>query len=112
MDCFQRGRNLVSGPAIGCNSGFQRDGGVQIVLWLPWAFDLRGCRLEAMQDESGRMPELRRMDFKETNDDARSAAARILEQSMIKKQRCYIYVNNRLEGSAPLTIAGFLPRNF
>jgi uncharacterized protein YecE (DUF72 family) len=50
--------------------------------------------------------------IKEPNEDARSAARRVLEHSLQKKRRGYIYVNNRLEGCAPLTIDGFLPRNF
>ncbi len=51
-------------------------------------------------------------EIKEPNDDARTAAKKILERSLVKKRRGYIYVNNRLEGNAPLTIDGFLPRNF
>ena len=37
-------------------------------------------------------------------DEARTAAAKLLEQSFVKKRKGYLYVNNRLEGSAPLTI--------
>ena len=48
----------------------------------------------------------------EPDGEARSAAERILQQAMQRKRRGYIYVNNRLEGCAPLTIEGFLPRNF
>lgn len=51
-------------------------------------------------------------DIKEQNDDARSAAEKILQQSIIKKRRCSIYVNNRLEGCAPLTIDSMIPKNF
>jgi uncharacterized protein YecE (DUF72 family) len=51
-------------------------------------------------------------EIKEPNEEARNAAATILQQSMVKKRRSYIYVNNRLEGCAPMTIDGFLPRNF
>ena len=51
-------------------------------------------------------------EIKEPNEEARTAAAKILQQSMVKKRRGYIYVNNRLEGCAPMTIDGFLPRNF
>lgn len=49
-------------------------------------------------------------DLKEPDEDARAAAKKILEQSMVKKRRCHIYVNNRLEGCAPLTLEGLLPR--
>jgi hypothetical protein len=35
-----------------------------------------------------------------------------LEPSMKRKRRGYLYVNNRLEGCAPLTIDGILLRNF
>jgi uncharacterized protein YecE (DUF72 family) len=51
-------------------------------------------------------------EIKERVDEARTAAEKILEASFVKKRRGYLYVNNRLEGSAPLTIDGFLPRNF
>lgn len=46
--------------------------------------------------------------LKESYEDARSAARKILEQSKLKKRRCHIYVNNRLEGCAPMTIQGIL----
>ena len=46
--------------------------------------------------------------IKEENADARAAAARILKLSVEKKRRGYVYVNNRLEGCAPLTIEGIL----
>jgi len=36
-------------------------------------------------------------------DEARTAAAKLLESSFEKKRLCYIYINNRLEGCAPLT---------
>jgi uncharacterized protein YecE (DUF72 family) len=49
--------------------------------------------------------------IKEPNEEARSAADKILQQSIIKKRRASIYVNNRLEGCAPLTIEAILPRN-
>jgi hypothetical protein len=45
-------------------------------------------------------------------DETRTAAEKILDASFIKKRRGYLYVNNRLEGCVPLTIDGFLPRNF
>ena len=48
--------------------------------------------------------------IKEPNEEARTAAQKILEQSMVKKRRATIYVNNRLEGCAPLTIDAFLGR--
>jgi uncharacterized protein YecE (DUF72 family) len=51
-------------------------------------------------------------EIKERVDDARTAAEKILEASFIKKRKGYLYVNNRLEGCAPLTIEGMLPRNF
>ena len=41
-----------------------------------------------------------------------AAAAKLLEASFVKKRKGYIYVNNRLEGCAPLTIEGILPRKF
>ena len=47
-------------------------------------------------------------EVKEADEDARTAAARILKQSLETKRRGYIYVNNRLEGCAPLTIEGIL----
>jgi hypothetical protein len=37
---------------------------------------------------------------------------KILQRSLIKKRKGYIYVNNRLEGNAVLTIDGILPKNF
>jgi hypothetical protein len=43
-------------------------------------------------------------EIKEPNDEARSAAEQILRHSLVKKRRSYLYVNNRLEGSSPLTI--------
>lgn len=46
------------------------------------------------------------------NEAARTAAGMILRISLVKKRRSYLYVNNRLEGCAPLTIDGILPRNF
>ena len=51
-------------------------------------------------------------EIKEPNEEARGAARQILQQSMVKKRKGYIYVNNRLEGCAPMTIDGFLPRNY
>ena len=45
---------------------------------------------------------------KEPDDEARKAAKKLLKQSLQKKRRCYIYVNNRLEGNAPLTIDAIL----
>jgi hypothetical protein len=44
-------------------------------------------------------------------DEARTAAGKLLEASFAKKKRGYLYVNNRLEGCAPLTIDSILPRN-
>ena len=41
-------------------------------------------------------------------DDARTAAEKLLESSFELKRLGYIYINNRLEGSAPLTIAAIL----
>ena len=41
-------------------------------------------------------------------DEARTAAEKILEASFVKKKKGYVYVNNRLEGCAPLTIQTFL----
>jgi len=49
-------------------------------------------------------------ELKEEDEEARTAAARILGQSLEKKRRGYIYVNNRLEGCAPLTIDAILSR--
>jgi uncharacterized protein YecE (DUF72 family) len=45
---------------------------------------------------------------KEANPEARTAATNLVKQSLQKKRRCYIYVNNRLEGNAPLTIDAIL----
>lgn len=50
-------------------------------------------------------------EIKEPNEEARTVAERILQQSLEKKRKGYIYVNDRLEGCAPLTIADFLPKN-
>jgi len=49
--------------------------------------------------------------IKEPNENARIAANKLLQQSLLRKRRGYIYVNNRLEGCAPLTIDGILPGN-
>lgn len=43
-------------------------------------------------------------EIKERVDEARSAAAKLLEQSLVKKRKGYFYVHNRLEGSAPLKL--------
>jgi uncharacterized protein YecE (DUF72 family) len=47
-------------------------------------------------------------EMQERVDAARGAAAKLLESSFFLKRLIYIYVNNRLEGSAPFTIKGFL----
>ncbi len=47
--------------------------------------------------------------LKEPNDEVRSGAARLLEQTLSEQRRGYLYVNNRLEGCAPLTIAAISP---
>ena len=47
-------------------------------------------------------------EIKERVDEARTSAKKILEASFVKKKRGYLYVNNRLEGCAPLTIYSFL----
>jgi hypothetical protein len=47
-------------------------------------------------------------EVKKRVDAARTAAAKLLESSFELKRAVYIYVNNRVEGSAPLTIAGIL----
>jgi len=47
-------------------------------------------------------------EMQERIDAARGAAAKLLESSFILKRMIYIYINNRLEGSAPFTIKGFL----
>ena len=47
-------------------------------------------------------------EIKEPNEEARGAGAKILAQSLQRKRRGYLYVNNRLEGCAPLTIEGLL----
>jgi hypothetical protein len=41
-------------------------------------------------------------------DEARPAAEKLLEASFVRKTRGYVYVNNRLEGCATLTIAAML----
>lgn len=53
-------------------------------------------------------------EIREPNEEARTAAAQILARAMRKKGKAYVYVNNRLEGNALLTIDGVLtlPRNF
>jgi uncharacterized protein YecE (DUF72 family) len=51
-------------------------------------------------------------EIREANDDARAAFDQVLQESLRETRRGYVYVNNRLEGSAPLTIESFLPRNF
>lgn len=52
------------------------------------------------------------VEIREPNQEARTAAERMLQQSLVKRRKGYIYVNNRLEGLLPLTIDGFPPRNF
>jgi len=47
-------------------------------------------------------------EVQERVDAARGAAAKLLESSFIRKRLAYLYINNRLEGSAPFTIKGFL----
>jgi hypothetical protein len=47
-------------------------------------------------------------EIQERVDDARTAAEKLLESSFELKRLGYIYINNRLEGSAPLTIAAIL----
>jgi uncharacterized protein YecE (DUF72 family) len=47
-------------------------------------------------------------EVQERVDDARGAAAKLLESSFELRRLVYIYINNRLEGSAPLTIAAIL----
>jgi uncharacterized protein YecE (DUF72 family) len=46
--------------------------------------------------------------IKEPNEEARSAAKAILEKSLVKKRKGYLYVNNRLEGSSPRTIGAII----
>lgn len=46
--------------------------------------------------------------IKDPNEDARGAARKILKESLQRKRRGYLYVNNRLEGCAPLTIEALL----
>ncbi len=43
-------------------------------------------------------------EIREPNEDARQAGRQLLAGSLQKKRKCTIYVNNRLEGCAPLTI--------
>jgi hypothetical protein len=47
-------------------------------------------------------------EIKERVDEAKTAAEKILEASFQKKKRTYLYVNNRLEGCAPLTLKAWL----
>jgi len=47
-------------------------------------------------------------EIKERVDEAIGAAAKLLESSFELRHLVYIYINNRLEGSAPLTIAAIL----
>lgn len=47
-------------------------------------------------------------EIREPNDEARGAMRKLLEGSLVRKRRCYIYVNNRLEGCAPTTIGNVL----
>jgi uncharacterized protein YecE (DUF72 family) len=47
-------------------------------------------------------------EIQERVEDARGAAAKLLESSFELRRHIYIYINNRLEGSAPLTIAAIL----
>jgi hypothetical protein len=42
-------------------------------------------------------------EVKEGQDEARTAAAKLLEGSFTRKRLCYIYINNRLDGCPPLT---------
>ena len=46
--------------------------------------------------------------IKEADEDARGAARKIVGRSLELNRRTYMYVNNRLEGCAPLTIDGIL----
>ncbi len=46
--------------------------------------------------------------IQEPNEDARNAARKLVKGALQKKRRSYIYVNNRLEGNAPLTIDAIL----
>ena len=49
------------------------------------------------------------VEIKEPNDDARAALGALLGRACFSKTKTrYIYVNNRLEGSAPRTIAAVL----
>jgi uncharacterized protein YecE (DUF72 family) len=49
---------------------------------------------------------------REVNTEAREAASTILKRSLVKKRNCYIYINNRLEGSAPYTLDAILPPDY
>jgi uncharacterized protein YecE (DUF72 family) len=46
---------------------------------------------------------------KEVNEEARVAGKQLIKGALQKRRRCYIYVNNRLEGNAPLTIDAIIP---
>jgi hypothetical protein len=48
--------------------------------------------------------------IQEVNDEARQAAAEFLERAFRRTKRGYIYINNRLEGFAPGTIAEIIRR--
>ncbi len=47
-------------------------------------------------------------EIREPNEVARAAGRNLLAGSLQKKRRCTVYVNNRLEGCAPMTIAAIL----
>lgn len=47
-------------------------------------------------------------EVKDANADARSAAKAILEEGLAARKKTFIFINNRLEGSAPKTIAAIL----
>jgi uncharacterized protein YecE (DUF72 family) len=48
-------------------------------------------------------------ELKAPNEAARTAAEKLMKLGLWKKRKTYIYVNNRLEGCAPLTIDAFMP---
>ena len=47
--------------------------------------------------------------IQEENPDVRSSVKTMFERLMTKRRRGWIYINNRLEGSAPMTIDAILP---
>ena len=49
---------------------------------------------------------------REVNEPVRRGLRELIDMARVDGRPAFIFVNNRLEGCAPMTINGFLPRNF